>query len=129
MNPDKFNAESPATPTRQDAEQRSLRRFLVACGLGVVTVTLVVGTRGRLSQLFVEFDLPLSRLTSISLSLVPPGMLTLVVAITVVFEVIKLSAAARNAWNAAAIIASLAVLALYGLGVALSLIQLLNALS
>jgi hypothetical protein len=77
----------------------------------------------------VDFDVPMSPVTALALSIVLPAALVLLVIATVAVELVAKGAAIRNAWNAIAIGLALTCLATYIVGVSLPLLQLIEGLS
>jgi hypothetical protein len=119
----------PSATIVNESSQRSFLRFAVACGIGLFVLFVIGGSRGQFGRLLVEFELPISPMTSWALGLVLPIVLALVVSATVAIELVAKRATTRNAWNATAICLALACLAAYIIGVALPLIQLIQGLS
>lgn len=121
--------ESSLTPNQSEQTNRSFSLFIVASGLMTMVLGIILLTRGRFTQLLIEFDRPCPFLTGLCLSIYLPLSLVLIALATLVIEYSSASARSKNLWNATAVMLSLVWLATYALGISFFLIPLLNDLA
>jgi hypothetical protein len=121
--------ETPATTTMIAPQRRSLLRFAVACATGLLVLSLIGVSRGRLVQLLTEFNIRLSPMTHLALGVVLPISLVVILVATTAIELLSVRQAVKDAWNAAAIGLALACLTAYAIGVSLPLMQIIERLS
>jgi len=109
--------------------RRSLLLAAVAIVLASCVALGVAVTRSRFVELFTEFEVDLPSLTLIVLNPAFPIGLAVLVALTIIKELIPSLGPIANVWNGGLILLTLVALALYLFGVFAPLMSLIEALS
>ncbi|MBS0264243.1 MAG: hypothetical protein JSS02_20060 [Planctomycetes bacterium] len=104
-------------------------RFVLACGIGVGVLLIIVGSRGRITELLANFEASLSVVSAFALGFILPTAVLLLFAMTLAVEFMAENPAVKNRWNAVAIGLGLTLFVIYVLGAGLPLLKLLEALS
>lgn len=123
-----MNDSSPAAGANANT-QRSFLRLATALGIAFFLLMVITGSQGWLARVLLEFEVSISPMSALALSVFLPVALVFLVVATVGVEIGAKGAASRNTWNAIAIGLGLVCLAIYTIGVSLPLLQLIYNLS
>jgi hypothetical protein len=121
--------EKQAERDAKGSRSRSILLAVVAIGLAIFDTTVIVATRSRFHQLFAEFEIPESPVTSLALGPVFPIVLAVIVTVTVAKEWIPQFGSIANVWNRSVVCLALTSLVVYVLGVFAPLMKLIESLS
>ncbi|MEQ8786632.1 MAG: hypothetical protein RIC55_10050 [Pirellulaceae bacterium] len=113
----------------ENVANRSFLLAAVAIALAVCVTAGIAATRGRFEQLIVEFEMDVPTVTAVALSPLFPVALAVLVALTIVKELIPGIDPIANHWNRGVTCLALVALAIYVIGVASPLMSLIQALS
>jgi uncharacterized membrane protein len=121
--------EKQAERDAKGSRSRSMLLAVVAIGLAICVATVIVATRSRFHQMYAEFEIPVSPVTSFALGPVFPIVLAVIVTVTVAKEWIPQFGSIANVWNGSVVCLALASLAVYVVGVFAPLMTMIESLS
>lgn len=121
--------ETPSATEKMNHSTRSFLRFALACGIGLFSLSIIAGSRGRFETLLNKFEIPWPTITTLALNIALPVAVIALVITTIIIELVAKGPTTKNTWNAVAIGLSLICLAAYIIGVSVPLMQLIQALS
>jgi hypothetical protein len=123
---------APVTPTSDEQSvPRLRRRWLAVLAIAAATLVEVVilATRGRFMEMFIEFELPLPQVALLALGPALPAALAVILVATIAKEFMPRWGAVADLWNVGVVCLSLIGLGLYVAGIFAPLMDLMEALS